>query len=91
MSVGKLLRNGLPFSNVVASGVATANITPGRTIERIILQLGGTTFTKAMLTLVELKANGRTFFKGSATQIDKVNKYRGIADDAGLSGLQIFY
>lgn len=84
MSVGKVFRKGLPFSNVVASGVATANITPGRTIERVILQLGGTSFTKAMLTLVELKANGRTFFKGSASQIDKVNRYRGIADDAAF-------
>lgn len=83
MSVGKLLRKGLPFSNVVATGVATASITPGRTIERIVLKLGGT-FTKAMLTLVELKANGRTFYKGSATQIDKVNKYRGIADNASF-------
>jgi hypothetical protein len=82
MSVGKVFRKGLPFSNVVAAGVATANITPGRTIERIVLELGGTAFTKAMLTLVELKANGRTFFKGSASQIDKVNKYRGITDDA---------
>ena len=84
MSVGKLMRPGLPFSNVVASGVATAQITPGRTIERIVLQLGGTTFTKAMLTLIKLKANGKVFFEGSASQIDKLNKYRGIADNAAF-------
>lgn len=87
MSVGKLLRPGLPFSNVVASGVATASITPGRTIERIVLALGGTTFTKAMLTLIKLKANGKVFFEGSASQIDKLNKYRGIADDAAFLSL----
>lgn len=84
MSVGKLLRAGLPFANVVASGVATCSITPGRTIERIILALGGTSLTKAMLSLVKLKANGKTIFEGSGSQIDKLMAYRGIAAAAGF-------
>lgn len=83
MPVGKLIRPGLPFSNVVATGVATCQITPGRTIERLLLVLGGTALTKAMITLIRLKANGKTFYEGSASQIDKINKYRGIYDAAG--------
>lgn len=82
MSVGKLIRYGLPFSNVVATGVATNQITPGRTLEVLRLKLGGTSLTKAMLTLLKLKANGKVFFEGSGTQIDKLNAYRGITSDA---------
>lgn len=77
MSVGKLTRYGLPFSNVVASGVATSSITPGRTIENIQLKLGGTALTKAMLSLIKLKANGKVFFEGSGSQIEKLNAYLG--------------
>lgn len=88
MSVGKLVRYGLPFSNVVATGVATNQITPGRTIEVVRLKLGGTTFTKAMITLLKLKANGKVFLEGSASQIDKLNAYRGmVASDAAFLDL----
>jgi len=62
--------------------LATANVTPGRTIERIIFKLGGTAFTKAMMTLIKVKANGKTFFEGSGSQIDKLMAYRGIAASA---------
>lgn len=81
MSVGKLKRYGLPFSNVVANGVATANVTPGRTIEQIRLKLGGT-FTKAMITLLRVKANGKTVIECTGTQLDKLNTYRGKAANA---------
>jgi hypothetical protein len=83
MSVGKLLRNGLPFSNVVANGVATASILPGRTIEGIELTLGGT-FTYAHITLVRIKANGKTFYEASGTQIDKINKFQGLTYPATM-------
>lgn len=81
MTIRKIMRQSLPFANVVASGWATAEITPGRTIERIVLKLGGT-FTKAMIAMIRIKANGKVFFEGSGTQIDKLMKYRGIADNA---------
>ena len=45
MSVGKLNRYGLPFSNVVPAGTATNQVTPGRTLETLRLRLGGATFT----------------------------------------------
>lgn len=48
----------------------------------IVLKLGGTSLTKAMITMVQLKANGKVFFEGSGTQIDKLNAYRGIAASA---------
>lgn len=84
MPLGKIERNALPYSNVVATGVATNNITIGKTLNNLQLQLGGTAFTKAMITLFELKANAKTIFVGSGTQIDKINAYRGITTDAAF-------
>lgn len=84
MGVGKLVRYGLPYSNVVASGVATNNITPGRTLELLTLKLGGTALTKAMIDLIKVKANGKVIIEGSATQLDALNKYRGDASDAAF-------
>lgn len=82
MSVGKLIRYGLPFSNVVASGTATNNVTPGRTLENLRLKLGGTALTKAMITQIKLKANGKVIVEGTGADIDKLNAYRGVATDA---------
>jgi hypothetical protein len=90
MSIGKLIRDGLPFANVVATGTATANITPGRTLEKITLKLGGTTFTKAMLTVLKVKANGKVIIDTTGTILDKLNAYRStIAQDANY--LDIFF
>lgn len=90
MTVGKLTRYGLPFSNVVATGTATNNITPGRTLENFQLRLSGTTLTKAMLSLVRLKANGKTIMEGSGTEIDKINAYRG-AGTTNAAFLDLFF
>lgn len=77
MSVGKLTRYGLPFSNVVATGTATNNITPGRTLENFKLKLGGTSLTKAMISNLKLKANGKVIVEASGSELDKINAYRG--------------
>jgi hypothetical protein len=90
MSVGKLIRYGLPFSNVVATGTATNNITPGRTLENFQLRLSGTTLTKAMITLLRLKANGKTIMEGTGTEIDKINAYRG-AGTTNAAFLDVFF
>lgn len=90
MAVGKITRYGLPYSNVVATGTATNPITPGRTIENYQLKLGGTSLTKAMITLFKLKANGKTIVEGSGTEIDKVNAYRG-ANTTNAAFLDIFF
>lgn len=84
MSVGKLVRYGLPYSNVVATGIATNNVTPGRTLEVLTLKLGGTALTKAMVDLIKIKANGKVIIEGSGTQLDTLNKYRGDATDAAF-------
>lgn len=83
MSVGKLTRYGLPYSNVVASGVATNQITPGRTLESLRLKLGGTTFTKAMITALKVKANGKVIVDATGAHLDLMNAYRGITQEAG--------
>ena len=77
MSVGRLTRYGLPFSNVVANGTATNPITPGRTLENFQMKLGGTSLTKAMVSLFKMKANGKVIIEGTGTEIDKLNAYRG--------------
>lgn len=89
MSVGKLQRYGLPFANVVAAGTATNNVTPGRTLEMLQLKLGGT-FTKAMITLFKLKANGRTLIEATGTELDKINAYRGITTNAAFLDVPFF-
>lgn len=87
MSVGKLTRYGLPFSNVVATGTATNQITPGRTLENFRLKLGGT-FTKAMISLLRIKANGKTIIEGTGTQLDMINAYRGESTNAAFLDVQ---
>ena len=78
MSVGKLTRYGLPCYNV----------TPGRTLENLRLRLGGTTFTKAMITNINVKANGKTIVEGTGSQIDAINAYRGVAQAAAFLEIQ---
>lgn len=72
----------LPFFNVVASGIATLNLELGPTYQRIILVLGGT-FTKAMITQIICKLNGKAFYTITGSCLDSINKYKGIKDAAG--------
>jgi hypothetical protein len=84
MSVGKLNRYGLPFSNVVPTGTATNQVTPGRTLENLRLKLGGTAMTKAMIPSIKIKANGKVIIEASGTELDKINAYRGLPVDAAF-------
>jgi len=70
----------LPFNNLVNTGLATLDLSNllGYAIERLILNLGGTTFTKAMLTSIQLKANGKVIFDTTGARVDARNQYRGI-------------
>lgn len=88
MSVGKIQRYGLPFSNVVPTGTATNQVTPGRTLELLRLKLGGTTLTKAMIPSVKIKANGKVIIEGSGAQLDAINAYRGEATNAAFLDVQ---
>jgi len=85
MSVGKLSRLSLPFSNVTQAGTATANITPGRTIEGLRLSIGGNIqsatawdITSATHTpLIRVKANGKTILEGTGAQLAAIAKFKG--------------
>lgn len=76
MSVGKFKRYGLTFLNVAASNTATANITPGRSLESYRLKLGGT-FTKSQIGLIKMKVNARPVMEITGDQLDKINTYKG--------------
>jgi hypothetical protein len=88
MGIGKLNRYGLPYANVVASGTATNQVTPGRTIETYRLKLGGTSLTKAMISRLKFKANGKNIIDVTGTQLDKINAYRGAITDAAYLDVQ---
>ncbi len=72
-----------PFNNVVATGVATLKFPAyAMTVNRIILLLGGTAFTKAMITDIKLKVGVRTVYNITGSKLDAINKYKGIYDEA---------
>ncbi len=75
-----------PFQNVVASGVAICDLRNlfGYTVERIFLQLGGTALTKAMLTGIQLKANGKVIFDSTGSATDSRMQFRGISASANF-------
>lgn len=83
--MAKLTVKNPPFSNVVAAGVATVSLRNiiGYTLERLVLVLGGTALTKAMLTSIKLKVNGKVIIDDDGTNVDKRMKYRGVYDAAG--------
>lgn len=74
-----------PFANVVASGIAICDLNKllGSVLEKMTLTLGGT-FTRAMITLVQLKANGKTIWESDGTKIDLVSQYDRVAADVTI-------
>lgn len=79
-----LLVKNLPFLNVVADGVASLQLPCSMTYERIVLVLGGTAFTKAMMTDIKVKLNGKVIIQTTGSRLDAINKYKGIFDAAGF-------
>lgn len=69
-----------PFNNVVASGIANCDLNPllGTTLECLNLSLGGT-FTKAMITLIQLKANGKVIWESDGTKVDALENFKNYA------------
>ena len=74
-----------PFQNVVASGIAICDLNKllGSVLEKMTLTLGGT-FTRAMMTKVELKANGKTIWESDGNKIDAVSQFINTAVDATI-------
>lgn len=85
MSIGKIIRPILTFSNVAQANTSTAQITPGRTIESIILVVSGNVqaatawdITNATHTpLIRIKANGKTIIEGTGAQLAALSYFRG--------------
>lgn len=72
-----------PLNNVVASGLATCDLNNllGSTLEAINLTLSGTTFTKSMITLIQLKANGKVIWESTGARIDAAELFKGSYSD----------
>lgn len=70
-----------PFNNVVATGIANCDLNPllGTTLECINLTLGGTALTKAMVTLIQLKANGKVIWESDGTKVDTLESFKNYA------------
>lgn len=75
-----------PFQNVVASGIATCDLRNlfGYGVERVTLQLGGGAFTKAMITSLQLKANGKVIIDSDGAKMDARMQWRGITANAAF-------
>lgn len=76
----------LPFQNVAATALATCDLKNliGRVVDRVVLQLGGTSLTKAMLTGVQVKANGKLIYDDTGSRADARQTYRGITANAAF-------
>ena len=74
-----------PFNNVVASGVAICDCNKllGSVVEKFLFTLGGT-FTKSMITLIQLKANGKVIYETTGSNLDAAMLYNGMQSDATL-------
>lgn len=74
-----------PFQNVVASGVAICDLNKllGTVVEAFTFTLGGT-FTKAMITKLEIKANGKIIYETDGSKLDAGNLYQGFSADATI-------
>lgn len=80
----RLLRLLEPVQNVLANQhfVLNSKLVLGNVVERVIFTLGGT-FTKAMLTNLVLKLNGKVVLGPiSGTQLDSIQKYLLLVNDA---------
>lgn len=75
-----------PANNVVVSGVANIDLNNllGYSVEKIFLQLGGTALTKAMITSIQLKANGKIIWDTDGSKLDACLTYRGRTADAAM-------
>lgn len=75
----RFIRHLEPWVNVVATGRAVLNsqLVLGNIIERVYLVLGGTTFTKAMISALRVKLNGKvTFGDISGINLDMLQTYQ---------------
>lgn len=77
-----------PFQSVPTTGIAINDLNKllGSVVEKIKLTLGGT-FTRAMITLVQLKLNGKVTFETTGTRLDSSALYNGMTSDVTILNL----
>lgn len=80
-----------PFNNVVASGIAISDMNKflGTVLEKITFTLGGTAFTKSMITLLQLKANGKVIYETSGANLDAAMLYNAASSDVTILKLDL--
>lgn len=75
-----------PWNNILPTGMATIDFfkgpIAGLTLHRLILELGGTAFTNAMITELRLFANDQPIFVDSGARTNSRMMYRGIYNEA---------
>lgn len=74
----QFIRHMEPFQNVAATGraVLSSKLVLGNVIERVYLVLGGGAFTKAMITAIRVRLNGKVVFGDvSGTNLDLIQRY----------------
>ncbi|HYC45373.1 MAG TPA: major capsid protein P2 [Burkholderiales bacterium] len=73
----------LPAFNPVAAGSRALVMIPkyALTLTRILLVLGGTTLTKALLEQINVKIGSHSIWDVTGSELDKINKYVGLHDD----------
>lgn len=73
------------FQNVANSGVAVNDMNKllGTVLEKLTLTLGGT-FTRSMITSIQLRANGKVIWETSGARLDLVNMYNGGSADVTI-------
>jgi hypothetical protein len=67
-----------PFLNVAASGQANCDLNNflGTNTESFNLLLGGTSFTKSMITSLQITANGKVIFDTDGSKLDATESYK---------------
>jgi len=76
-----------PFQNVLATGraVLSSKLVLGNVIERVYLVLGGGAFTKAMITAIRVRLNGKVVFGDvSGSNLDIVQRYTLLNNTVGF-------
>lgn len=74
-----------PIQNVTGNGVAICDMNKflGSVLEKITLTMGGT-FTKSMITLIQLKANAKVIYETSGSNLDASNLFNGGVSDVTI-------
>ena len=74
-----------PFPSVPATGIATlvTNELAGRSVHGLIFELGGTTYTRANLDNIKVRAGQKDLLEGiTGAQLQDLNDYNGYNSDA---------